>query len=163
MKTEKYTAAVVTVSDKGAAGLREDKSGPLAADKLAEWGFDVVSTGIIPDERDIIERRLIELSDKGIRLIITSGGTGASPRDITPEATMAVSEREMPGLSELMRFKGYDITPYAVLSRGRSVIRKGSLIINLPGNPKAVGENLDILKPVLAHAIKMLEGRDTEH
>ncbi len=163
MKSNMYTASVITVSDKGAAGLREDKSGPLASDELSKMGFKVVGTEIIPDDRIVIEQALIRHSDNGINLIVTSGGTGASPRDNTPEATLAVGEREMPGLAELMRMKGYEITPYAVLSRGRAVIRKGSLIINLPGNPKAVAENLDILKPVLQHAIKMLEGRDTEH
>lgn len=163
MKNNAYTASVITVSDKGAAGLREDKSGPLAADMLEKLGFRVVKTEIIPDDFDAIVKALINHSDEGVNLVITSGGTGASPRDNTPEATMAVCEREIPGISELMRFKGYNITPFAVLSRGRSVIRKGSLIINLPGNPKAVSENIDILQPVLWHAVKMLEGRDTEH
>ncbi len=163
MKTNGYTASVITVSDKGAAGLREDKSGPIAAAMLGEMGFDVVKAEIIPDDKSEIERILIAHSDEGINLIITSGGTGASPRDNTPEATMAVCEREMPGISEMMRIKGMEITPFSVLSRGRSVIRKGSLVINLPGNPKAVTENLEILKPVLEHALKMLEGRNTEH
>ena len=163
MKSSGYTASVITVSDKGFAGEREDKSGPLAVEKLEALGFSVIKTEIIPDDGNIIQDTLVKHSDEGIHLIITSGGTGASPRDNTPEATLAVGEREMPGLSELMRFKGYEITPFAVLSRGRSVIRKGSLIINLPGNPKAVSENIDILAPVLAHAVKMLEGRDTEH
>ena len=163
MKTNRYTASVITISDKGAVGQREDLSGPLAAEKLVSFGFSVVKTEIVPDERPEIEEVLIRHSDEGINLVITSGGTGASPRDNTPEATLAVGEREMPGLSEMMRIKGMEITPFAVLSRGRSVIRKGSLIINLPGNPKAVDENLDILEPVLQHAVKMLEGRDTEH
>lgn len=163
LKSNGYTAAVITVSDKGSVGEREDKSGPLAVAKLTSMGFSVLKTGIIPDDLDIIKKSLIEHSDEGINLIITSGGTGASPRDNTPEATLAVCEREMPGLSEMMRMRGMEITPFAVLSRGRSVIRKGSLIINLPGNPKAVVENLDILESVLEHAVKMLEGRDTEH
>ena len=163
MKSKEYTASVITVSDKGAAGEREDKSGPLAAEMLADLGFRVVCREIIPDEPDEIKDALIRHSEQGINLMITSGGTGASPRDNTPEATLAVADREMPGLAELMRFKGYEITPFAVLSRGRAVLRKQSLIINLPGNPKAVSENIDILAPVLGHALKMLEGRDTEH
>jgi len=163
LKNKRYSASVITISDKGAAGQREDESGPLAAEKLEALGFKVIRTEIIPDDLERIETELISHSDQGINLIVTSGGTGASPRDNTPEATLAVGEREMPGLAELMRFKGYDITPYSVLSRGRSVIRKGSLIVNLPGNPKAVSENIDILEPVLAHALRMLEGRDTEH
>jgi len=163
LKTNGYTASVITISDKGAAGLREDKSGPLAVEKLTTMGFRVMKTEIIPDDREIIEQTLVCHADNRINLVITSGGTGASPRDNTPEATLAVGEREVPGLSEMMRIRGMEITPFAVLSRGRSVIREGSLIVNLPGNPKAVAENLDILEPVLEHAVKMLEGCETEH
>ena len=163
MNNSKYTASVITVSDKGYEGKREDKSGPLAADMLAAMGFDVIKTEIVPDEKNLIENILIAHSDDGINLVITSGGTGAAPRDITPEATLSIAEREMPGLSEMMRMGGLKITPFSVLSRGRSVIRKSSIIINLPGNPKAVKENLEILEPVLHHAVKMLVGRDIEH
>ena len=163
LKDDRYTASVITISDKGSAGEREDLSGPLAAEKLGEMGFNVVRTDIVSDDKDAIRDILIEHADMKINLVITSGGTGAAPRDNTPEVTMAVGEREMPGLSEMMRMKGMEITPYAVLSRGRSVIRDRSLIVNLPGNPKAVSENMDILKPVLNHAVKMLIGRDIEH
>lgn len=158
-----YTASVITVSDKGSAGLREDISGPLAADMLAKMGFEVVRTDLVSDDKQNIKAELITHSDQKINLIITSGGTGAAPRDNTPEVTLDVGEREMPGLSELMRIKGMEITPFSVLSRGRSVIRGRSLIVNLPGNPKAVKENLEILEPVLEHAVKMLIGRDIEH
>ena len=163
LKTERYTASVITVSDKASEGLREDKSGPLAVKLLEEMGFSVVKTETVSDERSGIEAALIRHADEGISLVITSGGTGAAPRDNTPEATLAVAEREMPGLAELMRISGMKYTPLSVLSRGRSVIRGGTLIINLPGNPKAVSENLEILEPVLGHALKMLSGTDLEH
>jgi molybdenum cofactor synthesis domain-containing protein len=163
LKNNGYTASVITISDKGAVGLREDKSGPLAVKLLTAMGFDIIRADIISDDKENISSELIKHSDQGINLIITSGGTGASPRDNTPEVTLDVGEREMPGLSEMMRMKGMEITPFSVLSRGRSVIRGNSLIVNLPGNPKAVSENLEILEPVLAHAVKMLIGRDIEH
>ncbi|MBI9109243.1 MAG: MogA/MoaB family molybdenum cofactor biosynthesis protein [Spirochaetales bacterium] len=163
MKNNGYTASVITVSDKAAAGLRVDKSGPAAATGLEKMGFEIVRIDIVSDDKDYIRAELIKHSDQGINLIITSGGTGAAPRDNTPEVTLEVGEREMPGLSELMRIKGMEITPFSVLSRGRSVIRGKSLIVNLPGSPKAVVENLQILEPVIEHAIKMLIGKDIEH
>ena len=157
-------AAVITVSDKGFAGTREDKSGPLLRDLLTSSGFEVVFSTIVPDEREQIEGLLRELADvRQVDLIMTTGGTGAAPRDVTPEATRAVIEREMPGLAELLRAEGYKITPFAVLSRGVAGIRKGSLIINLAGNPKAVREGMQILRPVLSHALQMLHGEGLEH
>jgi molybdopterin adenylyltransferase len=158
------TAAAITISDKGYAGLREDKSGPLLAELLREQGFEVMHTAIVPDERDQIAALLRELCDaRRVDLVITTGGTGAAPRDVTPEATREVIEREMPGLAELLRWQGYQITPLAVLSRGVAGLRGGTLIINLAGNPKAVREGMTILQPVLAHALQMLKGEGLEH
>ena len=161
---EPIRAGVVTVSDKGYAGEREDRSGPLLSKLLHRVGIEVVSQTIIPDERIEIETRLRSLADEtGVDLVITTGGTGPAPRDVTPEATLAVIDREMPGLAELLRFEGYRRTPLAVISRGISGIRGGTLIVNLPGNPKAVQEGMETLAPILPHTIRMLRGVDTEH
>ena len=157
-------AAVITMSDKGYAGERQDTSGPLLAQLLRKMGAVIVSQIIVPDERVEIERALVELADEArVDLVVTTGGTGPAPRDVTPEATGAVIEREMPGLAEVLRFEGYRKTPLAVLSRGVAGIRGGTLIVNLPGSPKAVREGMETLTPVLPHAIKMLRGVDTEH
>jgi molybdopterin adenylyltransferase len=157
-------AGVVTVSDKGHAGEREDASGPLLADLLRKIGAEVVRQEIVPDERPEIERVLIEMADEAhLDLIVTTGGSGLTPRDVTPEATLAVIEREAPGLAEALRFEGFRKTPLAVLSRGVAGVRGGTLIINLPGNPKAVREGMQTLSPILLHAVKMVRGVDTEH
>ncbi|HHX63283.1 MAG TPA: MogA/MoaB family molybdenum cofactor biosynthesis protein [Chloroflexi bacterium] len=157
-------AAVVTVSDKAHAGRREDRSGPLLVEWLRDTGFDVVVSTVVPDNREQIARLLCELADEtGVDLVITTGGTGAAPRDVTPEATRDAMEREMPGLAELLRWEGYRRTPYAVLSRGVAGIRKGTLMVNLAGNPKAVREGIEILQPVLPHALQMLRGENLEH
>jgi molybdenum cofactor synthesis domain-containing protein len=161
---ESIRAGVVTVSDKGYAGEREDSSGPLLSELLRRLGIEVVSQTIVPDERDEIEKLLRSLADETrVDLVVTTGGTGPAPRDVTPEATLAVIDREMPGLAEVLRFEGYRRTPMAVLSRGVSGIRGATLIVNLPGNPKAVREGMESLSPILRHAIKMLRGVDTEH
>ena len=161
---EQILAGIVTVSDKGYAGKREDASGPLLANLLRQMGAEVVSQTIVPDERDEIERVLTTLADESqVDLVVTTGGTGAAPRDVTPEATRAVIEREMPGLAEVLRFEGYRKTPLAVLSRGIAGIRGQTLIINLPGNPKAVREGMETLSPILPHTVRMLRGVDTEH
>jgi len=161
---EPIQAGVVTVSDKGYAGEREDASGPLLADLLRQMGAQVVRQAIVPDEREQIERVLVELADEAhLDLVLTTGGTGPAPRDVTPEATRAVMEREMPGLAEVLRFAGYSRTPLAVISRGVAGIRGGTLIVNLPGSPRAVREGMETLSPILPHAIKMLRGVDTEH
>lgn len=158
-------AAVVTISDKGYRKERHDTSGPLLASLLrASIGAEVVAQTTLPDEQALIERELIRLADDlRVDLILTTGGTGPAPRDITPEATRAVIEREAPGLAEVLRWRGYHQTPLAVISRGIAGIRGGTLIINLPGNPKAVREGIETLTPILPHAIKMLKGLDTEH
>jgi molybdopterin adenylyltransferase len=157
-------AGVVTVSDKGYAGEREDGSGPLLANLLREIGAEVVSQTIVPDERAEIERVLTELADEAhVDLVVTTGGTGPAPRDVTPEATLAVVEREVPGLAEVLRFEGYHKTPLAVISRGVAGIRGRTLVVNLPGSPRAVREGMETLAPILPHAIKMLRGVETGH
>lgn len=161
---EPIRVAVVTVSDKGYAGEREDASGPLLANLLRRIGAEVVSQTIVPDEQAQIEAILVELADEvQVDLVVTTGGTGPAPRDVTPEATQAVVERHMPGLAEVLRLEGYRKTPMAVISRGVSGIRGGTLFVNLPGSPRAVREGMETLAPILPHAIKMLRGVDTEH
>ncbi|MDY6876309.1 MAG: MogA/MoaB family molybdenum cofactor biosynthesis protein [Chloroflexota bacterium] len=161
---EPIRAGVVTVSDKGYAGEREDASGPLLADLLRKMGAKVVSQTIVPDERAEIERVLTALADETqVDLVVTTGGTGPAPRDVTPEAMQAVIEREVPGLAEVLRFEGYRKTPLAVISRGRAGIRGRTLFVNLPGSPRAVREGMETLSLILPHAIRMLRGVDTEH
>lgn len=152
-----YTAAVITVSDKGACGEREDKSGPALCALALEHGYDVVCTSIIPDEIDQIKAELLRCCDElGVRLVLTTGGTGFSPRDVTPEATMAVVERATPGIPELMRAESMKITPRGCLSRSAAGIRGRSLIINLPGSPKAAKENLLAVIEPIKHGLDML-------
>jgi molybdopterin adenylyltransferase len=163
-KTISIRAGVVTVSDKGHAGERKDASGPLLASLLQKIGAEVVRQVIVPDERSEIERVLIEMADEAqLDLIVTTGGSGLTPRDVTPEATLAVIERQAPGLAEVLRFEGYRKTPLAVLSRGVAGVRGRTLIVNLPGSPKAVREGMETLAPILPHAVKMARGVDTEH
>jgi molybdenum cofactor synthesis domain-containing protein len=163
-KRMQIRAAVVTVSDKGYAGEREDRSGPLVADLLRGIGAEVVVRTIVPDEPDEIRRTLVHLADDlELDLVLTTGGTGFTPRDRTPEATRAVVEREALGLAEVLRIEGYRRTPLAVLSRGTAGLRGRTLIINLPGSPKAVREGMEVLIPILPHAVRMARGVDTEH
>lgn len=152
-----YTAAVITVSDKGYRGEREDTSGPNLCRILRERGFDVAYTAMVPDEPELIREALCKCADElGIALVLTTGGTGFSPRDITPEATLQVVERLTPGIPEAMRAESMKITPKGCLSRGVAGIRKRSLIINLPGSKKASEENiLAVIAPV-AHGLDML-------
>lgn len=157
-------AGVVTVSDKGYAGQREDVSGPLLVEELRALDIVVDHRRIIPDERDRIEALLVAwIDEEALDLVITTGGTGATPRDVTPEATMAVIDRQMPGLAEILRMEGYRKTPLAVLSRGVAGLRGHALIINLPGSPSAVRDGMATLAPILPHAVKMARGEDTEH
>lgn len=151
-------AAIITISDKGSRGEREDASGPLLSRLAAEMGAQVVSAHVVPDEQEQIAELLARLADSGeVDLILTTGGTGPMPSDITPEATRAVIEREMPGLAELLRWDGYRRTPFAVLSRGLSGIRGQTLIVNLPGSPKAVSEGMEVLAPLLPAAIALVK------
>jgi molybdopterin adenylyltransferase len=158
------TAAVLTVSDKGAAGLRVDQSGPAIVQALAAMGIEVSAQVILPDERTQIATQLRTWAqDELLDLVITTGGTGAAPRDWTPEATRDVIEREMPGLAELLRSEGARKTPLAVLSRGIAGLCGRCLIINLPGSPRAVREGMEILAAVLPHALQMASGKNLEH
>ncbi len=157
-------AAVVTISDKGHAGQRGDVSGPVLAGLVREMGAEIVRQEIVPDEREEIVPLLVSLADElCVDLVLTTGGTGITPRDVTPEATKAVIEREMPGLAEVLRFEGYRQTPLAVISRGVAGIRGRTLIVNLPGSPNAVREGMETLSPILPHAIRMMRGEHTEH
>lgn len=154
-----YQAAVVTLSDRCASGKREDKSGPSVAARLAAAGFVVAEQLVLPDERELLERSLIRLCDqRQLDLILTTGGTGFAPRDITPEATRAVAERDAPGIAEAIRAASMRITPRAMLSRAASVIRGKTLIINLPGSPKACMEGMDVFLEQLPHALDLLRG-----
>ena len=152
-----YTAAVITVSDKGYRGEREDTSGPNLCAILREQGYEVCYTALVPDEPEMIQAELMKCADElGIALVLTTGGTGFSPRDITPEATMAVVERPTPGIPEAMRAESLRITPMGCLSRETAGIRGETLIINLPGSKKASAENiLAVIDPV-AHGLDML-------
>ncbi len=154
-----FTAAVITLSDKGVKGERVDESGPAAVQMLEEAGYEVVETLILPDEPLLLKKELMRLADqRQVELILTSGGTGFSLRDQTPEATMAVADRNAPGIAEYIRMQSAQITDRAMLSRGVSVIRKGSLIINLPGSPKAVRESLGFILHGLDHGLRILRG-----
>ena len=148
---------VLTISDSASMGKRDDLSGPEAKRTLEEAGFDVAAIEILPDERAGIESRLRRASDEGFRLVVTSGGTGLSPRDVTPEATQAVIDRNVPGIADLMRLESLKITPKAALSRAISGIRQSTLIINLPGSVKGVRECLAAVRPILAHAVETLQ------
>lgn len=159
----RYRTAVITLSDKGAAGEREDKSGPAIRDMVEKGPYIVTEQHIIPDEPEMLKKLLIKLCDsKKVSLILTTGGTGFSQRDWTPEATLAVADRVAPGIAEGIRAYSMTITPKAMLSRGVSVIRGETLIINLPGSPKAVKESLEYLMPALEHGLDILTGRDSE-
>lgn len=152
-------AAVMTLSDKGFAGERVDTSGPRAAQLLSEAGYDVVELVLLPDAQKKIERELIRLADsRQVDLIITTGGTGFSLRDVTPEATLAVATRTAPGIAEAIRAESLKITPRAMLSRGASVLRNKTLIVNLPGSTKAVEEGLTVILPQLEHGLRILKG-----
>ncbi len=153
------TCTVITVSDRASQGIYEDKSGPAVANLLREHGYAVDSLLIIPDEKNKIKEALLAQCEKGVGLILTTGGTGFAPRDITPEATAEVIEREAPGIAEYMRMKSMEITPRGMLSRSKAGIREKSLIVNLPGSPKGAVENLGFILPHLAHGLDMLSGK----
>ena len=158
-----FTAAVVVLSDKGSRGEREDQSGPLICDILTEQGYTVVEKLLLPDDRPTLEAALIRLADHlRVDVVFTSGGTGFSERDVTPEATIAVCDRLAPGIAEAMRYYSLQITPRAMLSRQTSGIRKKTLIVNLPGSPKACKEDLSFILPSLEHGLGILRGTDGE-
>lgn len=154
-----FKAAVLTVSDRSSQGQRPDAAGPLVEELLKGAGYDVVQTMIVPDEGARIEAALRQWSDREpVDLIITTGGTGFSPRDVTPEATIAVCQRLTPGIPEAMRYASMQVTPRGMLSRAAAGIRGKTLIVNLPGSPKAAKENLEAVLPTLAHGLEMLTG-----
>jgi molybdopterin adenylyltransferase len=155
-------AAVLTVSDGVVAGTREDTSGDLLAELLSSEGFEV-ERRVVPDERDSIEAALVELSGEA-RVVLTTGGTGVAPRDVTPEATAAVLQRDVPGIAEAIRADSRTRTPHALLSRGRAGVRGSALIVNLPGSPGGCRDGFGLLRPVLTHAVELLAGeRDVQH
>ncbi len=154
--------AVLTLSDKGSKGERKDDSGPAIKEIVKEeMGAEIVAYDILPDVKNEIIRKLIEFSNKA-DIVLTTGGTGLSPRDVTPEATLEVIDREIPGIAEAIRIEGLKFTNRAMLSRAVAGIRGNSLIVNLPGSPKAVRENLAIIADVLPHAIEKIKGSDEE-
>jgi molybdenum cofactor synthesis domain-containing protein len=156
-------AAILTMSDKGSRGEREDRSGQVIREMIEPLPAEIVSYEVIPDEKDIIRERLIRLSDiVRADVILTTGGTGLSPRDVTPDVTLKVIDKEIPGMAEAMRAESLKKTPAAMISRAVVGIRGETLIINLPGSPKAVRENLSVVLPALSHAIEKLKGDQRE-
>ena len=158
------TAGILTVSDKGSRGQREDLSGQVIREVLEQAGISVTGYRVIPDEKEDIRAVLREWADSGtMDVIMTTGGTGLALRDVTPEATLDVIDREVPGFAEAMRAKSLEKTPMAVLSRAVAGLRKDCLIINMPGSPKAVRECLEVVMPAVPHAVEIIKGVVTEH
>ncbi len=158
-----YRAGILTVSDRGARGEREDVSGKVIAEMLAGVSIEVAAYDIVPDEEDRIAAKILELVDlRNLDLVITTGGTGVSPRDVTPDATRRVMDREITGMAEAMRQESARKTPYAMLSRAVAAIRRQSLIINLPGSPNGARENLQAVLPALEHALEKIKGSERE-
>ena len=158
-----YKVGIITASDKGSKGEREDVSGAVIRELVTAAGYEVVSLKVVPDEREDLSLEMIRLADiVGVHLILTTGGTGFSKRDVTPEATKSVIEREAPGIAEAIRYNSLQITPKGMLSRGLAGIRGETLIINLPGRPKAVRESLEYILAPVFHGLQILIGDDSE-
>ena len=158
-----FTAAVITVSDRSFRLERTDATGPQVASILIKAGFQVRNIEIVPDEKELISAAIVRAADDlDTALIVTTGGTGLAPRDVTPEATLAVCERMVPGIPEVMRIRGLAHTERAMLSRGVAGIRNRSLVVNLPGSPKAAAENLEAVADALGHALLMLRGEPSD-
>ena len=153
-----FRCAILTISDKGSRGEREDRSGVALKEMLPQDRFSVVEQGIVPDEVEDIRKKLQEFCDSGLDLILTTGGTGVSPRDVTPEATKEVIEKEVPGMAEAMRRESTRITPHGMVSRAVVGFRGGTLIVNLPGSPKAAKENLEVVLPAIPHTLEKIQG-----
>ncbi len=155
--------AIVTVSDRGARGERKDASGPVLEERLFEEGYQVCFKAVVPDEVEAVSNILKRLSDEEeMALILTTGGTGLAPRDVTPEATLAVLDRTVPGMGEAMRAASLTKTPHAMISRAVAGVRGMTLIVNLPGSPKGAVENLEVLLPALPHALDKIQGDPSE-
>jgi molybdenum cofactor synthesis domain-containing protein len=159
-----FAAAVLTTSDQGARGEREDTSGGVIKELLGSIGAEIVRYEVIPDDRERIAEHLRRWADGGaVQLIVTTGGTGLGPRDVTPQATLSVLDYEVPGIAEAMRAEGLKHTPMSMISRAVAGVRSKTLIVNLPGNPKGVRENLSAVLPVLQHALELIAGEESPH
>ena len=159
-----FSAGILTISTKGYHGQREDKSGEVIRDSLSQVDSRVVKYDVVPDNRDVIASKLVEWADGGsIDVILTTGGTGLSDTDVTPEATLSIVDKVVPGFAEVMRVETFKKTPMAMLSRAVAGMRKKCLIINLPGSPKAVRECLEVILPAIPHAVEIIKGEVTEH
>jgi molybdopterin adenylyltransferase len=164
MEDRAFTAAVLTISDRASSGESDDRSGPLLVALLNAAGFRLIATTIVPDERAEIGDRLRTWADRErVALICTTGGTGLAPRDVTPEATRDILEREAPGIAEAMRVASLPVTPLAMLSRAVAGVRGQTLIVNLPGSPAAVRECFAVIAPVLQHAVALIAGEASAH
>lgn len=156
--------AILTISDKGSRGEREDRGGPVIQQVVAELGGDVAVYEIVPDEKERIQEKIVTWTDQlGVDVVLTTGGTGLAPRDVTPTATLEVIDYEVPGIPEAMRAESLKKTPNAMLSRMVAGVRGRTLVVNLPGSPRAVQECLDVIKPALPHAIDTLRGEVGDH
>ena len=159
-----FTVGILTISDKGWKGQRSDVSGQTIRDSLSSLDSRVIKYEVVPDEAEAIAGRLAEWADEGsVDVILTTGGTGLSPRDVTPEATLSIVHKVAPGFTEAMRAETFSTTPMAILSRAAAGVREKCLIINLPGSPKAVQECLGVILPVIPHAVEIIKGEITEH
>ena len=158
-----FTAAIVVCSDRAAEGVRPDASGPRLADRLEELGFEVMGVEVVPDERETVVRALRRwVKQLQVNLLLTTGGTGLAPRDITPEATLEIINIPVPGIEEAMRAASTRLTPHGMLSRGVAGVADGTLIVNLPGNPQGAIDNLRVIEPALDHALSLIKGEQVD-